>query len=235
MNYNVIFNDSSTKDLGIKIVKEIDIPIPKRRVELTPLDGVDGSYSEDLETYDSIVIPVECNFIDREDINSKASRIAHWLTNINNEKLIFSDDTRYFRIVEKVECEDIKRQLRVKGSFIINFTCNPFKHLNEEALISITANSSIYSPELVYVSIPTIKVFGSGDITLTINGQDQLLYSVSGHIILNSDLEEAYNESFDNLNNNTNGEFLRLKNGKNDVSFIGTVSKIEITPNWCIL
>lgn len=232
--YFLVFNNlSSLRDLDLRIIKRPNIPYPKRRYEIFELQGIDGQEVEDLGTFDDVKIDVEFNFIDRANINIKATKILNWLNNINDYKLSFSDDSERYRKVKMIECTDIERQLRVKGSFTVSFICDPFKYYIESSLITIKANNySIYSNELVYNAKPSVKVYGSGDITLTINNKDIILKGISDHIILNSILMEAYNDNVENLNNKMNGEFPILQAGLNTISWIGNITKIEITPNW---
>lgn len=232
--YFLVFNNlSSLSDLDLRIIKRPNIPYPKRRYETFELKDVDGQEIEDLGTFDNVKIDVGFNFIDRVNINIKVIKILNWLNKVNDYKLIFADDFELYRKVKMIECTDIERQLKVKGSFTVSFICDPFKYYIENSLITIKANNyKIYSSELVYNAKPLVKVYGSGDITLTINNKDINLKGISDHIILNSTLMEAYNDNVENLNNKMNGEFPILLSGSNTISWIGNVTKIEVTPNW---
>lgn len=235
MKYFLMFNSISSEDLGIKIVSRPQIPIPEREVELIKIEGRSGSLSEDLGTYKDITITVEFNFIDRKNINDKIRKIAYWINNVNDNKLFFSDDLEYFYNVLKVNSGDIVRELSIKGSFNLNFICSPFKYLNEEneeSGIIIERPMNILSPSLSCDSQPILTIYGSGDITLTINGTDILLKSIDESIVINSEIQEAYSNTFENLNYKMYGRFPILKNGENIISWIGNVNKIEIIPNW---
>lgn len=233
--YFIVFNKLNSLDLGLKVIKRPNFPLPKHRYETFDIQDGDGQLVEDLGTFEDVKVDVEFNFIDRDNIHIKVTKILNWLNKIDDYKLYFADDIERHYKVKMVEYTDIERQLKVKGIFTISFICEPYKYYNQNSLISITTNNySFYSiNELVYNARPLIKVFGSGDITLTINNEDILLKSISNHIILNSTLMEAYNNNnVDNLNNKMNGEFPILKSGLNTISWIGSVTKIEITPNW---
>ena len=232
MNYDLIFNNKRLKELGISIVKRPNIPIPDKNINLIELEGRDGSLVEDLETYKDIEINIECNFIDLRNTNNKAREISYWINESSDKKLFFSDDMDHYFKVLMVKVSDIQRQLRVKGTFTLTFICQPFRYLVDNDLITITSTSNIYSPELTYDSRPLIKIYGSGDVTFTVNGSNIILKSITSHIILNSEIQEAYSDTFENLNNKMLGEFPVLKNGINSISWVGTVTKVEITPNW---
>ncbi|WP_315112899.1 distal tail protein Dit [Clostridium intestinale] len=232
--YFIVFNKLNSLDLGLKVIKRPNFPLPKRRYETFDIQDGDGQLVEDLGTFEDVKVDVEFNFIDRDNIHIKVTKILNWLNKVNDYDLYFADDLERHYKVKMVEYSDIERQLKVKGIFTISFICEPYKYYNQNSLISITTNNaSFYSiNELVYNAKPILKIYGSGDITLTINNEDVLLKSISNHIILNSTLMEAYNDNVDNLNNKMNGYFPILKSGLNTISWIGSVTKIEITPNW---
>lgn len=157
-----IFNNKKNTDLGIKVVKRPNIPIPERNIELKSLKGRDGSLTRDYKTYNDIKISVSLNFISGEnDFINKGAEIADWLYNINDNKLIFSDNDKFYYKVKKIECKDIERSLKVIGKFIVTFVCDPYKYYIDNNEIEITNSTEIVSPILVESSKPLITVFGT--------------------------------------------------------------------------
>ena len=57
------------------------------------------------------------------------------------------------------------------------------------------------------------------------------LEGISGNITLNTPLMEAYSEAT-SMNSAMSGDFPVLLPGLNAVSWTGSVTKIEIKPNW---
>lgn len=232
--YFLIFNNkNSLIDMNLKIIKRPNIPLPERNYEEIPIEGKDGVLVEDLGTYSDIKIDVEFNFINRQNIYNQIRQIIFWLSNINDNQLFFEDDPDFYYKVKMVNYSDIERQLKVKGSFKITFICEAFRYYKNNKIITITTKPfEIYSPEFAYDSKPIIKVVGTGDITLTVNGIDILLDEISNHIILDSMRKEAYSETYENLNSKMNGYFFIFKNGVNTIDFIGGISELQVTPNW---
>ena len=61
------------------------------------------------------------------------------------------------------------------------------------------------------------------------------LEEISGSITLDSQLQEAYSE-VTSLNGQISGDFPILRPGNNAVSWSGSVTKVEINPNWrCLI
>ncbi|HAT4229054.1 TPA: phage tail protein [Clostridium perfringens] len=227
-----IFNNKNNTDLGIQVVKRPNIPIPERNIELKSLKGRDGSLTRDYKTYNDIKISVSLNFISGEnDFLNKVAEIADWLYNINDNKLIFSDNDKFYYKVKKIECKDIERSLKVIGKFIVTFVCDPYKYYLENNDIEITNSTKINSPMLVVDSEPIISISGSGNVNLIINDKRIVLENVEENLIINSSILECYKEK-ENLNYKMSGEFPILKNGENTINIEGNIKSIKIKPNW---
>ena len=80
-------------------------------------------------------------------------------------------------------------------------------------------------------SDPVITVTGSGDITLMVGTTIVELTGVSGSIVIDSVLKEAY-KGTTLMNDHMNGEFPVLKPGANAISWTGTVTRVIVRPNW---
>ena len=100
--------------------------------------------------------------------------------------------------------------------------------------MTITASgSTITNPGSVY-SEPILTVTGSGDITLMVGTTIVELEDISGSIVLDCALKEAYQGST-LMNDHMTGEFPVLKPGMNAISWTGTVTRVVIQPNWRFL
>ncbi|MDM0471072.1 phage tail family protein [Clostridium perfringens] len=227
-----IFNNKKNTDLGIQVVKRPNIPIPERNIELKSLKGRDGSLTRDYKTYNDIKISVSLNFISGEnDFINKGAEIANWLYNINDNKLIFSDNDKFYYKVKKIECKDIERSLKVIGKFIVTFVCDPYKYYLENNDIEITNSTKINSPILVVDSEPIISISGTGNINLIINDKRTVLENVDESLIINSSILECY-KGKESLNYKMSGEFPILKRGENIINIEGNIKNIKIKPNW---
>ena len=227
-----IFNNKKNTDLGIQVVKRPNIPIHERNIELKSLKGRDGSLTRDYKTYNDIKISVSLNFISGEnDFINKGAEIANWLYNINDNKLIFSDNDKFYYKVKKIECKDIERSLKVIGKFIVTFVCDPYKYYLENNDIEITNSTKINSPILVVDSEPIISISGTGNINLIINDKRTVLENVDESLIINSSILECY-KGKESLNYKMSGEFPILKRGENIINIEGNIKNIKIKPNW---
>ncbi|MHC6181003.1 hypothetical protein ACYUJ6_14335 [Clostridium sp. JNZ X4-2] len=95
----------------------------------------------------------------------------------------------------------------------------------------ISSDTAVINPGTVE-SEPIINIYGSGDIVLKINEEQISFKGVTEKVIMNSVIQDCYNDAGNNLNGKMAGEFLKLKPGQNMIEWSGDVVKAELLPNW---
>ena len=218
-------NKDSYEDFGIIINVKPPSVVPENNIDEYELPGRDGNLTIDYKTRKSYILPLECTIMDK----SRIEEVKTWLMNTASD-LIFSWDPDYkyqARIINKI---DISQSLKTFGEFPLMFKVQPYKLSIGEELITLENAGTIYNGT-GNTSLPIIEVFGTGAITLTINGLSVILTNVVDYVTINSDLQDAYKDTL-LKNNNMSGEFPTLEVGNNTISWTGTVTKVEITPNW---
>ena len=223
---------NSYDDFGILIAQRPVIPSPKRRVNTINIPGRNSNLRFDEETYDDITLTVECSVKDRRNLANKVDDIKAWLFGAGESDLVFSfqDDKKY--TAQVVNAIDFKQVYRYFSEFPIIFNCRPFKYSVENNIETInTSGAKVTNPGTIE-SEPIINIYGSGDIVLKINGQQINLKGISEKVIVNSVIQDCYDDAGDNLNGNMSGEFLKMKPGENIIEWSGNVTKVELLPNW---
>ena len=198
-----------------------------QRVESVTVPGRDGSLHETDGSYDNYTKTMECAIKNREKLDD----IAAWLT--GSGEIIFSSEPDKVYRVTISNTISIAQMMRTFQKFQVSFDTYPFKYsVNrfDEAL-ELEKSAVILGKGTVY-SQPVITVYGSGTVTLTINGADYPLSNVDGYVTINSEIEECYKGNLNRNNIFSADEFPRLDPGDNSISWTGNVEKIEIQPNW---
>lgn len=228
MNNYVIFKGIDSRTIRGLIIQELpSITKPKMRVSETVIDGVDGSYIEELgyESYDkTLKIGLTRNYDIDEVIDY-----------FNGEgSIVFSNEPDKYYKVKIIGQINYERLVRFKQA-TIKIRTQPFKYLYQEhnqvfnnptESITIINNGSLDSK-------PIIKLEGSGTIEFKIDNVAIFSYTFPNNeseVIIDSDKQDAY---LGNIlkNRNMNGEFPLLKRGKNIITWTGTITKIEVIAN----
>lgn len=218
----------SYEDYGIEIYDRPVNPLPERNVDFIEVPGRDGSLTQDHKTYKNITIPINCFLRNKDNYQEQFKLIKQWLSSGEGD-LIFSDEPNLKYTALCVNRIDFTQPYINFGEFPIIFECNPYKRSMDNNKITITNGGTIFNPGAS--SKPIIKVYGTGNIDLTVNSNVVHLTNIVDYVTIDSELVDCYKDAV-LFNNNMLGEFPELVPGANTISWTGTVTKIEITPNW---
>ena len=229
MNDYFIWNGVDCRTYGIHVADQPPVTIPQERSTQTNVPGRPGSLTqlEGEDVYDDMVLTAQCFISDPAQIPA----IAAWLKGKGTVTFANRTGGHYnARISNQIPFEKVLRG-NPHCSFAVNFRCFPFWYQDNAADVTLTTSgTAITNPGSVY-SDPVITVTGSGDITLMVGTTIVELTGVSGSIVIDSVLKEAY-KGTTLMNDHMSGDFPVLKPGLNAISWTGTVTQVAIKPNW---
>ncbi len=228
--YIVLNGVSSRQVKGLLICALPPISKPAQRIKTETVDGRDGDRVTTLgySAYDkkvSIGLTYEYNVDDIIDFFNSSGKVV-----FSNEPDLYYKYSVYKQI-------DFNRLIRFKKADVV-FHVQPFKYSDTES--EKTFSLEPLSPSEVairnngnFYSRPTITITGSGDINLFINGYQVLtldLAVTSQTIILDGDSMNALSLDGTFLNRRVSGDLddMRLKPGKNIISYTGSISEMKI-------
>lgn len=197
---------------------------PKRRDESIVISGRHGTLTATDGTFETYILQAEFVLKDISKIDKICSHFK------GEGDLIFSNNLdRKFKAKVNNQIE-FSRIIRGLKRFVVEFEVQPFMYEVSPATLTLTEPTSILNVG-TFESEPIITVYGQGDITLIINNLNIILNAVEEKITINSEALNAYNETL-SLNNKMSGDFPIFNTGENTISWMGSVTRLEITPNW---
>lgn len=221
------FKGVDSREMGVIVTAMPETVRAERRIESITVAGRNGSLHTDEGVYESYDRTMECALIKR----ARLDEITAWL--VGSGEMTFSTEPDKVYRVTIANKISIAQMMRVFQKFQVVMDTQPFKYSVNAAgdALELTAPTTIRNSGTVY-SEPIITVYGSGDITLNINGEDFPLYGVQDSITIDSEMMEVFKEDT-NQNGKYGGvDFPRFEVGKNEISWTGNVSKIKIQPRW---
>lgn len=131
----------------------------------------------------------------------------------------FESDNRYTRL----------------GKFDVTFRCRPERFLISGDSDIDVSNGSILTNATIHEAKPLIHVIGSGDGTITIQGQTLEIEGMADYLNIDCDKMDVYRLPNENRNNLVSGEFPVLKAGNNVIGFTGGITAVSIKPRWWMI
>lgn len=138
----------------------------------------------------------------------------------------------YASIFSGLDYEEIARDTQ---DFRISFKVDPFFYLDSgQEIITITEKTKLINPGTYYAE-PIVTIFGTGDITLNINGDFYEFRNVEDHLVIDSNLQVVYRDTLNQSNKFYGDNFPTFSTEDININWEGNVSKIEIMPCWRML
>lgn len=220
------FNGNRSLNLNLYLEKYPSIPITNEEYEEIQVEGRSGSLIINKGTYPDKKITFTFTILSPQ-IDIDFERIYEWLTEIEDNRLIFGREDRCYK-VKKVNFKDIKKQFRTIGEFDVTFLCEPFTQDLEKTVHEITSSGYKIYYNGNAPGDTLIKVYGTGNIQLTVNSETMQINNVADYVEIDSDLLQVRNKDKTSKDDDTSGDFILLEKGINAISYTGNVTKIIV-------
>lgn len=220
------FNGNRSLNLNLFLENYPSIPIANEEYEEQPVEGRSGNLIINKGTYPDKKIPFTFTILSpRIDIDFE--KVYEWLTEIEDNRLIFGRSDRCYK-VKKVIFGNIQKEFRSIGEFDVFFLCEPFTQDLTKTVHEITSSGFKINYMGNAPGDTLIKVYCNGNIQLTINGETMQINNVNNYVEIDSDLLQVRNQDGTSKDNDTLGDFVLLTKGENIISYTGSVTKIII-------
>jgi len=224
MNAYFIFNNIDSRDMGVIVNKLPSITKSEKNIDKVEIQGRDGFLTLDYNTYKGTIKSVECTLD-----NGNIDNICTWLDG-SGEVIFSNEDDKVYKTVITNQIS-LSKIIPILHTFLIQFDCQPHKYSTNKNTIDLNTTPVTLFNFGTATSKPVIKVYGSGNIELLINNSTINLTNIVENVTINCDIMDCYKGDM-LMNNDMSGDFPTLQVGINTISWTGSVSKIEITPNW---
>lgn len=229
--FHIFYNGESCEDVGLSVISRPTIPVPEREYDTIKVEGRDGELHRNKKTYKDIEIPISFNFVSKTpDVWAQDLRkVKKWLYSGKDNRLILSDDPEYYYKVKKAVMSDTERTAKRKGKFEIVFTCESYMY-RVDGQDEKEIGEYLYNPYMK--SQPVYKIYGNGEITLEVNG-NQVTAEVTEQLNIDTKLEICYNAANEISNAALTGKYegLYLQEGDNNFKYTEGF-KVVLVPNW---
>lgn len=213
-NLNLVFSSFPVIPTALRVVERIKIPGKEEHLTLKNIN------------YEPILIPFEGVAL--------TSDLFSLRTFFSGEgQLIFDDYPDYIFEANLYKEVSLKHDTFDSVDFFGVFECQPVIYLKQGQVNHTFSIKDIQMNNPGNLeSLPTIKIVGSGTITIKQENKKVLeINDVVNHVVIHSRLDSIF-EDTRSLERFSIGETIRFKPGINQLSFEGNITSIEITPHW---
>lgn len=218
----ITFNNITSESLGLIVTKTPVPPCQQQSYETVYVPDGPTLYN-DSKTRENVSILIECTVIEP----GKLRQIYAAMQGAGNLILSNEPDVYY-----KAHCKSLTPTniAQYMNAIVFEFDCEPYAYAVSNDPVNVTDNDTALEVGGSYFCQPVYKIYGSGDITLTVNRTNKplKLFSVDGYATVDSTLLMCHKDG--TLVKNS-GFLPFLEVGTNRIQWNGLVSKIEITKN----
>ena len=233
------YKGTNSLEFCLYIKSKATYDAPERDKTYISVPGRNGDLIQDNGRYKNVAMPYTLAVVksDNRPFNELTDSIKEWLSiDSGYYELWDSYDPRFFRYASVSGALNIAEDITNYGEFTVNFNCKPYRYLfdGQKTIAAPKAGLQLINPFKIAAE-PYIKIYGNGNISMSVNNTTVSFTGVSGYIEIDSEIKNAY-KGLTLLNNIMTGDtFPTLEPGVNEVTFTGSVTKAEIVPRWCTI
>lgn len=233
-----IFNGFNSEKLGLMVTKPIVRPsLAAMYSELTTAGGI-RKVMQRMSTFDNASFTIETYMDDASPENIR--KICKALNGSGKLVISTAPDEYLDVILDPIKPEPVAL---LAAEISISVTAYPFAYAVSPTEVDLTGATEYTAVENIgtVFSAPEIRLKGSGDVTITVNGADFIIKIPSDlnskEIIIDCDSQVAYYTDGDNriaITHRTYNNFPLLHEGTNYIKYTGTVSemKCNVRERW---
>lgn len=227
---DIEFNNIMGSSMKIYAANYPSIPAAVEKINETEIPGRDGVLHLRTGTFEQTEIPIEFNYIGKEELwNERWREAKKWLSATDVE-LRFADDAEHFYKISKVVLEANQRVSKRIGKFVAKFITKDGLSYMTSGKQQVDYAEVNFNPGII--SKPVYIIAGEGLCVLTVNGKTMQV-NVSDNIVINTEQMISYRLDDVSQNIMVKGDYeeLYLQEGKNEISITNGFT-CKIIPNW---
>ncbi len=232
LNETFYLDGIDARSVGIQLQAPIEFSEAVPIFEAQTIPGRNGDLIWETGSYENRGASASC-FCLQKDVEKAISSAGRFLMGKKGyRRLETSNDPDHYWMARVENSPRIEQRLRTLSPFEIGFDCKPQRFLKSgEHAIEFYANGVLFN-QYGQIALPFITLYGQVAGSLTIGDCMVEVKALDGVLYLDSDTQNAYNDS-GNQNLNINAPiFPVLGDGEIPIAFSGGIERVEIIPRW---
>ena len=231
------WNGIYSHTLGVEVLKLPDIYTPAQRGTAYTVPGRNGTVWVPDGSLEELVLPAECYLPYEQGVEiAELTRIREWLSGEGWWMQSNLPGRRYrAQLRDSIDFVTVLEGFADR-TFTLVLYAEPYQYFEPEPRkIILTAQPATFTGHGNYQAAPRVEIYGSGDVTLTINDQEIEFTGLTEGAVLDSELRACLlPDGKTDASGLVTGmdDFPMLAPGANSVSWEGSVERVVISPRW---
>lgn len=237
---NISFDGRSSALYNLFVKEYPNYQMPQRKMEVFSVPGRSGDIIHVQDAWEDVQIPYEIatKTGTADSVPTDLTKIAEWLYAPKGYCILRDDfDATHFRKAYFAGPFDVENTLGISGEATITFTAQAQRYRDAGQIVqTINESGGTVNNPTAFHARPILKVIGgqAGGV-VTVGGTTFTISSLSDPIIIDCEKMNCYDTNGNNKNSlvsSSTSEFATIAPGQNGIVFSGSVSSVEITPNY---
>lgn len=234
MTAYIEFNGTRSDTLGLRIINKVEHESTGHDIDTVAVPGRDGELLLSNGRLKSVEKSFPLRLESKNNLTKSQEEISHWLNVEGYRKLLLSWDPEFEYRAAFIKTFSIDEILRNFGNLKVNFLVHPIKYYKEGLVSKRITSGTILVGKGNICAKPIIKMIGSGDCVLTINGRTTKLKDIQEGITLDMQTNTIYQGAqgaWDKFVRSPESVKPFLDEGNNMISWTGNFT-VDLTPFW---
>lgn len=228
------FNGTQSDKFGLRITNEVEHESTGLDISTVVVPGRDGELLLSNQRLKAVEKSFPFWLNAEENVTQTQEAISDWLNVEGYKPLVLSWDPDFTYFATVIKTFSVQEVLRNFGKLKVTFLVHPIKYYQDGMLPQPITNGMTLTGKGNVNAKPIIRLVGSGDCTLKINGRKTKLKGIQQGITLDMQSNTIYQGvqgAWDKLVRSNDSVKPYLDSGRNTISWDGDF-QIEITPYW---
>ena len=238
----VMFNNISSKSVGVEVETFPKYVAPQKIYEVTHVPGRNGDLVRDTKTYDNVPreYGVSIATYNQVEYSRKMAQVVEWLHSASGyARLEDTYDPDVYRMAYFKDQLSLDNIFNEAGKATLKFICKPQRYLKSgETPTTFTTSGTIVN-HTINDAFPLLNIITDDtEGTISIGNYSFEILAGSGtHLTIDCELQDAWylEENKNNYIALNGGEYPRIEPGTQTISFTGGIVSVEVTPRWWIV
>ena len=234
MTAYIEFNEIRSDSLGLRIYNDMTHESTGYDIETVVVPGRHGELLLSNDRLKAVNKSFPFRLLSEKNVTEQQIKISEWLNVEGYKPLLLSWEKDFEYRAAFISTFEIQEILRNFGKLKVDFLVHPIKYYKDGLKMRSLNNGETLIGKGNVSAQPIIKIVGSGNCDLSINGRMTKLKDIQGGITLDMQSNTIYygtQGAWDKFVRSPESVKPYLDTGKNVVKWTGNF-KVEIAPHW---